>query len=294
MLNEPVMNTTQQQPGWYADPSGRFRFRWWDGSDWGSYGANETVEYDPLPHSFRSADADEKAPALKGLPAAFAGYFLGLAFAAAIHATLRAHDYPGGPTVDFLAGQSGLWLGLIGAMFYVSRGRGTGSIFKDFDFRFRKIDIGVGFAGGFGARILAFTVVSILIPLIPQSSGNATERDLYDRVANGWSAWAALFLVVVIGAPLIEELFFRGLMQPRLMSATNEAVGLGATAVLFGCAHLTNWQGLSASIVYASTIAATGLVLGLMRHQSGRLGTSIWAHAFFNLQAVLVSFLLTR
>lgn len=294
MLNEPDMNTTQQQPGWYADPSGRFRFRWWDGSDWGSYGFNDGVEYDPLPHSLQGRDSDEKAPALRGLPTVFVAYFLGLAFAAAIHATLRAHDYPGGRTVDFLAGQSGLWLSLVGAVFYVSRGQGTGSIFKDFDFRFRKIDFGVGFAGGFGARIVAFSVTALLLPLIPRTSEGASDTDIYDRVAHGFGAWAALFVVVVIGAPLIEELFFRGLMQPRLMEVTNEGVGLALTAVFFGCAHLTNWQGLPGSIVYATTIAATGLVLGLMRHLSGRLGTSIWAHAFFNLQAVLLTFLLTR
>jgi membrane protease YdiL (CAAX protease family) len=46
-------------------------------------------------------------------------------------------------------------------------------------------------------------------------------------------------------------------------------------------------------LIYAASIAGGGLVLGLLRHVTGRLGPSTWAHFFFNAQAVALTALLT-
>jgi membrane protease YdiL (CAAX protease family) len=275
--------------GWYADPARRYRYRFWDGARWTDYAANDTVvERDALEPA-PVVGADEKAPALRGLPSAFVGYFAGLALAYSIHSYLESHDYPGGRAIGFILAQCGLWAGLVFACVFVSQERGTGNIFRDFDFRFRKLDVGLGFAGSIGGRMVAMIAAS-LIPFVFHASRDAKEGPF--DLAHGFGAWATLFLVACIGAPLIEELFFRGLMQPRLIALTNEGVGIPLTALLFGAAHMTAWAG-PATFVYAFSIAGAGLVLGLIRHQTGRLGTSIWAHFFFNVQAVLAAWLVS-
>jgi membrane protease YdiL (CAAX protease family) len=59
------------------------------------------------------------------------------------------------------------------------------------------------------------------------------------------------------------------------------------TSVLFGAAHLIGWAG-SISLVYALAIAGAGVALGTMRHLTGRLGTSMMTHSFFNAQALII------
>jgi membrane protease YdiL (CAAX protease family) len=97
--------------------------------------------------------------------------------------------------------------------------------------------------------------------------------------------------VVCVGAPIIEELFFRGLIQTRLVGRFGTVAGIGITSVLFGAAHLIGWAG-PISLVYALSIAGAGVALGTMRHLTGRLGTSMMAHSFFNAQALLALALL--
>ena len=98
-------------------------------------------------------------------------------------------------------------------------------------------------------------------------------------------------LVVCVGAPLVEELFFRGLLQPRLVGLLGVVPGIVAASCLFGAAHLIAWQG-PITLAYALGVAGGGLVLGTLRYLTGRLGPSTVAHALFNAEALLaVAFL---
>jgi membrane protease YdiL (CAAX protease family) len=91
---------------------------------------------------------------------------------------------------------------------------------------------------------------------------------------------------------LVEELFFRGLVQTRLVERFGPFAGIAVASLLFGAAHLTAWNGWR-TFVYAWAVAAGGVVLGLLRYLTGRLGPGIVAHAFFNAQAMLAVALLT-
>jgi membrane protease YdiL (CAAX protease family) len=95
-----------------------------------------------------------------------------------------------------------------------------------------------------------------------------------------------LVVVVCVGAPLVEELFFRGLLQTRLVGRYGPVIGIGITSMLFGAAHLIGWQG-PITLVYALGVAGGGVALGTVRLITGRLGTSILTHCFFNAQALL-------
>jgi membrane protease YdiL (CAAX protease family) len=54
---------------------------------------------------------------------------------------------------------------------------------------------------------------------------------------------------------------------------------------------MINWQGID-TFAYAWAIAGGGLVLGIIRQVSGRLGPGIVAHSMFNAIALIVFALL--
>jgi membrane protease YdiL (CAAX protease family) len=208
-----------------------------------------------------------------------------VALSLAILLLLWVGGHPGGRVVQLVASEIGLWTGLLGACLVVSRRRGSGSLRADFRLRFRPIDVGLGLAASLVARVLAsFSVLPVSFAF---RHVRQPDRTVLGDVAHGVLGWLALTLVVCVGAPIIEELFFRGLVQIRLVGRWGPVRGIVVAALLFGAAHLIGWQG-PATLAYAVAIFVGGLVLGAARHYSGRLGTSISAHMLFNAQALLV------
>ena len=96
---------------------------------------------------------------------------------------------------------------------------------------------------------------------------------------HGAFAIAVLFLFLAVGAPLVEELFFRGLLLRSLARRFGPVVATLGSAVAFGLAHFELLQ-LAALILF-------GLVLALLAERTGRLGPGIVAHATFNAATVL-------
>jgi membrane protease YdiL (CAAX protease family) len=273
----------ERAAGWYPDPFARLAFRWWDGNGWTAYAAaaDQAVQWDPGPLE----EHVEVGPGLPGLVAALLGALVGLGLSIAVVVVLDALDRPGDDTEAMVLSQLGLWSGLVGACIWVSWRRGTGSIFRDFDFRFRWADLGYGAAGAVAGRLVS---AAFAAPL-PVSARRL--RDL-DRSAFGdQTPWLVLVVITCVGAPLIEELFFRGLLQTRLVGRLGVVPGIAVASVLFGAAHMINWQGVD-TFVYAWAIVGGGLVLGIIRHVTGRLGPAIVAHAIFNgIAMVLIALL---
>jgi hypothetical protein len=197
---------------------------------------------------------------------------------------LRWAGHPGGKPTELAASELGLWSGLVGACVFVSRRRGTGSIVDDFGLRFRPIDIGLGLAGSFAARVTASIAIAPVVAVHPHF--RAPDQSVFNRYTYTATGWAVLVVVVCVGAPLVEELFFRGLLQTRLVGRYGPVIGIAITSVLFGAAHLIGWQG-PISLVYALGVAGGGVALGTVRLITGRLGTSILTHCLFNAQALL-------
>ncbi|MEY4633515.1 MAG: hypothetical protein RLZ18_887 [Actinomycetota bacterium] len=83
-----------------------------------------------------------------------------------------------------------------------------------------------------------------------------------------------LILIVVVGAPLVEEVIYRGTVQSDLVTRWGNKVGIGVTAFVFAAIHQ--------SPVEFAGLFAFALVLGVSRHRTGRLGTSIITHMAFN------------
>jgi len=270
--------------GWYPDPYGRAAFRWWDGAAWTWQVTQDrqTVSWDAIP---TETETESRSPGLPGLGVGLIGMAAGVGASAGSQALLAVFGHPGGPIARIWVGQLTLWSGLIGACIFVSRRRGTGSFSKDFGLRVRWIDIGLGFAGAIAGRLLA---VSALVPIaVFIRHLHPPDRPQFDPFAHGAAGWTSLAILVCVGAPIIEELFFRGLVQTRLVTRWGPVAGVAVASLFFGAAHLVGWVG-PITLAYAWSVAAGGLALGTMRHLTGRLGTSMFAHCFFNVQALVV------
>lgn len=268
--------------GWYKDPYGRMPFRWWDGAKWSPYARRGSdVEWDPI--------ETEIDPVRRvGFPvmgAALVGFAIAVALSFAVLIVLRSNGKPGGLSVELVLTEVALWLPMLGTCWFVSQRRGEGSLVKDYGLRWRPVDIGLGLAGSLAARSTESVALLPIILLHPHF--HVSDVSEFQQFATGASGWIVLALVTCVGAPFVEELFFRGLIQTRLVGRYGPVVGIGVTSILFGAAHLIGWAG-SISLVDALAIAGAGVALGTMRHLTGRLGTSMMTHCFFNAQALLL------
>jgi membrane protease YdiL (CAAX protease family) len=116
----------------------------------------------------------------------------------------------------------------------------------------------------------------------PDTFGNRelerNARELYDRAHGGWIA--VLVFVVVVGAPLVEELVYRGLLQGAARRALNDVLAVVVVAAFFALIHFrpVEYPGLF----------LFGLVLGACALATNRLGMGIVAHMSFNATALIM------
>ena len=98
-------------------------------------------------------------------------------------------------------------------------------------------------------------------------------------------AVVAAFALVVILAPLSEELLFRGWIYTALRARFGFATALWTTALLFALAH---WD---PTHLYAMAILPLGLVLGYLRERTGSVRATTLFHMIYNSSALALSFL---
>lgn len=176
----------------------------------------------------------------------------------------------------------GGWLVLLLALAVVSRRSGTGSLVDDYAIRFRWGDL-LGVPLGVVTQLAL--VPLLYVPLrwawpdtFATDEIEQRARDLVDR-AGGWLT-VVLVLVVVIGAPLVEELVYRGLLQRSVSTAIGPVAGLLGASVWFALIHLS-------PVEYPGLFLA-GLVFGACVTVTGRIGPSIVTHAAFNATGLLI------
>src|SRR5690606_5417961 len=110
-----------------------------------------------------------------------------------------------------LVAQLGLWLGLLGVPLVVTRLKGNGVI-SDLDLRGRLHDIWRGGAVGIATQLVAIPLLYWpLLELLDKSASDmeGPAREMTDR-ADGPLGVVLLILIVGVGAPIVEEIFYRG------------------------------------------------------------------------------------
>ncbi len=176
----------------------------------------------------------------------------------------------------------GSWTAFLVALTLASRRFGSGRWAADFAVRFRPVDL-IGIPVGVLTQLALIPLLYVpLRGLWPDtfSQQRIEERaqDLADR-ATGFSA-VLLVVIVVVGAPIVEELVYRGMLQRSLASAIDAVPALLLTAAWFSLIHLS-------PVEYPGLFLA-GLVFGAGVLITKRIGPAIVTHAAFNATGVIM------
>jgi membrane protease YdiL (CAAX protease family) len=236
--------------------------------------------------------APATAPALPrtprwGLGDVALGFAIGLVSAqlvlvALLSATGRTVDEVDELPLSLVAvAQMGLWVGLLGAPLVATRLKGNGLV-ADLRLRARVADAWRG--GGIGIVLQLVALPLLYWPLLELLDKGASDlegpaREMTDR-ADGPIGVLLLVLIVGVGAPIAEEVFYRGLFQGALLKRGIRPVfAIAINATVFGLSH--------GQLLQLPALVLFGAVAGTLAHRAGRLGPAIAAHITFNLVTVI-------
>lgn len=174
------------------------------------------------------------------------------------------------------------WAALLTVTAFVVRRHGSGDLRADLGLRVRAVDL-LGVPAGVIAQVVLVPVVYAPLRAIWPSTFDVAEierraRDLWAS-AEG-AGVVALVAVVAIGAPLVEEIVYRGLLQRSLASRLGGTAGLLVGAAWFAGIHLQP--------VELPGLFVAGLVFGVGLARTGRLGASVLAHVAFNVAGLVM------
>jgi membrane protease YdiL (CAAX protease family) len=195
------------------------------------------------------------------------------------------------PVWVVMAVAAGLWAPMLAGLWVVCDRFGqnrlqpklaTHSFADEYRLRFRVVDL-IGVPVGVLSQLVVLRLVYWPLERAwPQTFSRSrverNARDLYDRAHGGWLV--GLVVIVVIGAPFVEELMYRGLLQGAAVRRLNETVAVVVVAAFFALIHF-RWVEFPGLFVF-------GLVLGVCALRTGRLGMSIAAHMAFNATGLLL------
>ena len=143
---------------------------------------------------------------------------------------------------------------------------------------FRPVDIYLGLMVGVVGRAVGIIVQFLTTGSMPSSSimiGGVTGMYIFTSI-----------IAPVILAPLIEEPFFRGLLQGSLDRVIRPWPALIVTSVVFAIVH-TFSDGWSITLIVEMLVYS--LLAGYVVQQTKRLAPAIIGHAVFNGLATLIS-----
>jgi membrane protease YdiL (CAAX protease family) len=186
-----------------------------------------------------------------------------------------------------------MYTGLFGALFGISRAMvraaGYTSIRDTLGWKVRTSDLGWGTVIWL-STLATNAVLLVIIHLagIPVTSNVTGGSGRFHR--NG-PVLAAFGLAAAVGAPLFEELFFRGALLRSLRSKLGPAPAVILQGLAFGVYHVSPSFG-AGNIGLAIVLSGVGVILGMAAYRWGRLGPGMIAHMIVNIMAVLAMVLL--
>jgi membrane protease YdiL (CAAX protease family) len=183
-----------------------------------------------------------------------------------------------------------VWLPLLAAALTFCFLLGSRSLGRDLGLRFRPLDLLWGLTLGLIARVMA-TVFEIAGYGQMVSGGALLDEPAHDL----WWVFVVILAPVVV-SPVVEELFFRGLVLRAVSRAVADngaarrwALGIAVvvSAVTFALIHLIGVGSPTAAVVIGLSTLLFGLGAGALAAVTGRLGGAIVAHVVFNALVVL-------
>jgi len=175
----------------------------------------------------------------------------------------------------------GLWLPFMVMLRAVAR-RSQSNFREYFGLRFAKTDL-AGVPLGIFCQVVLMNAVNWplnkwLPDIFNPQRVESRARDLVDAAHGAW--FIVLAVVVVVGAPLVEELVYRGFIQSGLQSRIGSTWGLVITAAWFTVVHLEP--------IEFPGLFAFAIVLGFCYQRTQRVGLSMVTHLAFNATGLLL------
>jgi uncharacterized protein len=172
-----------------------------------------------------------------------------------------------------------LWTGLLAGAVVISRRWGTGRLRDDYGLHFRLVDLWGVVIGVVVQLVFLPILYKALSLVIDVSSLDKPAKQLTDQ-AKGSLGVVLLVAVIVIGAPIVEEIFFRGLVLRSIAARYSDVIALVGSALMFALVHFQALQ--------FAGLALFGLVLAYCAQRTGRLGMGMAAHMAFNATTVVL------
>lgn len=190
----------------------------------------------------------------------------------------QAPSAPGASLAVLVLLQVPLWAGMLGVPLWLARRRQF-SFTAALKLTQRAKDIPLGLAiGAAGQLIMVPLIYLALSPLIDTDELSAPARELTDKAGDPLGV-ALLVLIVLCGAPLVEEVFFRGVVFGALRRRYSSWLSVSVSALFFAAFHLQALQ--------FPALLAFGILLAIIFERTGRLGLAIWIHVGFNAVTVI-------
>ena len=132
--------------------------------------------------------------------------------------------------------------------------------------------------GVFVGAITQYAALLVYLPLLWSGLLSADDvskpaRDITDKATDAPGV-VLLVLIVVVAAPICEELFFRGLVLRAIDRRYGRRWAIAGSSVVFAAAHFEPLQ--------FPALFLFGLVTAVYATRTGRLGPGMWAHMAFN------------
>ena len=169
----------------------------------------------------------------------------------------------------------------IGVVWLATYRKGLRSLRRDFGLTGRWLDPLIGLGSGFAGVILAGLVSSAIDTAL--DADERTSNLPVDELASA-GEFVVFFVAVAIVTPIVEELFFRGLLYRSLLKRGRSVPhAIAMTTLLFIVPHLPAAESWTEVAGLFGAIGALGLAFNLACHWTGnRLAAPIVAHVLVN------------
>ncbi len=172
-------------------------------------------------------------------------------------------------------------LALIGVARRATRRHGQNSLAADFGLDVRRWDPLIGLGIGFAALLVAGLASSAIDAAF--DADEPTSNVPVDELSS-FAHFAAFFVAVAIVTPVVEELFFRGLLYRSILKRGRSPVrAIPATTLVFVLPHLPAVDSWPEVVSLFASIGVLGLAFNLACHWTdNRLFAPITAHFVVN------------
>ena len=182
--------------------------------------------------------------------------------------------------IQVLVGGMAPWLALAGWPLFITSVRGNGPRI-DLSLSLSWRDAGSGLVGGVIAIIAAVVVALATAAIFGEFNSAAGDVGVELKALGDYWLLIAFGLMIAVGAPIAEELAFRGLFFAALRKhGVGPVLSVVITAVAFALFHLEPAR--------LGVLVTIGLVLGIVRLRTGSLGASMVAHGVVNAPAAVI------